>query len=56
MISYMRSLEQALEGEKVNDAEAKIPFWEFLDIEFDHTEKQFRFVAHYRQDTKSSSS
>lgn len=26
-----------------------IPFWEFLDIEFDNTQRLFRFVAYYRQ-------
>jgi hypothetical protein len=36
-MSYMRSLEGAL-GD-ASDVEASIPFWEFLDIEFDPTER-----------------
>lgn len=47
LMSYMRSLEGALQ---VNtDVELKIPFWEFLDIEFDQVNRRFRFVAYYRQ-------
>src|ERR1700687_1572374 len=47
LMSYMRSLEGALQ-EKV-DIEQSIPFWEFLDIEFDKQRRVFRFVAYYRQ-------
>jgi hypothetical protein len=47
LMSYMRSLESALA--KVTDIEQSIPFWEFLDIEFDKTQRLFRFVAYYRQ-------
>lgn len=47
LMSYMRSLESALQG-KV-DVEQSIPFWEFLDIEFDKEQRVFRFVAYYRQ-------
>jgi hypothetical protein len=44
-MSYMRSLEGALGHSP--DIEGDIPFWEFLDIEFDPTERVFRFVAYY---------
>jgi hypothetical protein len=47
LMSYMRSLESALA--KITDVEQSIPFWEFLDIEFDKTQRLFRFVAYYRQ-------
>jgi len=48
LMSYMRSLEAALQGKKV-DIEQSIPFWEFLDIEFDKQRRVFKFVAYYRQ-------
>jgi hypothetical protein len=47
LMSYMRSLEGALQEN--TDVEQKIPFWEFLDIEFDQARRRFRFVAYYRQ-------
>ena len=46
----MRSLEQSLSEAKDLDIEHKIPFWEFLDIEFDKSNRLFRFVAYYKQD------
>jgi hypothetical protein len=46
-MSYMRSLEGALAEN--TDVEQQIPFWEFLDIEFDRVRRIFRFVAYYRQ-------
>ena len=46
-MSYMRSLEGALRQNA--DVERGIPFWEFLDIEFDQARRRFRFVAYYRQ-------
>jgi len=49
LMSYMRSLEQRLTSEKRNDVEIEIPFWEFLDIEFDSHNKTFVFVAYYKQ-------
>jgi hypothetical protein len=45
LMSYMRSLEGNLSGE--SDVEARIPFWEFVDIEFDTENRVFRFVAFY---------
>lgn len=49
LMSYMRSLEGALQA-KNSDVEQKIPFWEFLDIEFDPAHRRFRFVAYYKQE------
>jgi hypothetical protein len=48
-MSYMRSLEDELSARAKPDAEERIPFWEFLDIEFDQTTKTFRFEAYYKQ-------
>ena len=45
----MRSLEAKLSHEKLSVVEEEIPFWEFLDIEFDQVRIQFRFVAYYIQ-------
>jgi len=50
LMSYMRSLEQSLSSESDVDVEDKLPFWEFLDIEFDKANRLFRFVAYYRQE------
>lgn len=54
IMSYMRSLEQRLRKEKVElyknrDIEQEVPFWEFLDIEFDHKKKIFICKAHFTQ-------
>ncbi|SRR6266436_1924647 len=48
LMSYMRSMEGALQENA--DVEQKIPFWEFLDIEFDKSRRLFRFVAYYKQE------
>ena len=45
LMSYMRSLEADLGH--AQDIESDIPFAEFLDIEFDHKRRIFRFVANY---------
>jgi hypothetical protein len=45
LMSYMRSLEGTLGGSV--DIETAIPFWEYLDIEFDPGQRLFRFVAYY---------
>jgi hypothetical protein len=50
LMSYMRSLEQSLTMDKKNDIESEIPFWEFLDIEFNQQKKEFIFVAYYTQE------
>lgn len=52
LMSYMRSLEQRLRkanGTNTNDIEQEIPFWEFLDIEFNRKTKTFICKAHYYQ-------
>jgi hypothetical protein len=53
LMSYMRSIEQDLrknkEEYKDQDIENEIPFWEFLDIEFDCKTKMFYFKAYYVQ-------
>jgi len=50
-MSYMRSLEQRLSpsNDEIN-AEETIPFWEFLDIEYDRKKREFMFEAYYRQE------
>jgi hypothetical protein len=53
LMSYMRSIEQDLRKNKEEylnkEIENEIPFWEFLDIEFDSNEKTFYFKAYYIQ-------
>lgn len=53
IMSYMRSLEQKLrKGNPKYDnknIEDEVPFWEFIDIEFDSIKKVFKFKAHYFQ-------
>jgi hypothetical protein len=48
LMSYMRDLESRLSDASAN-IEKDIPFWEFLDIEFDDTNKSFHLTAHYTQ-------
>jgi len=45
----MRSLEQRLTQNEDIDIEEEIPFWEFLDIEYDEANREFHFHAYYRQ-------
>lgn len=53
VMSYMRSIEQDLRKNKSEyfqqEIENEIPFWEFLDIEFNSEEKIFYFKAYYVQ-------
>lgn len=53
VMSYMRSIEQDLRKSNLKyegvDVEEEIPFWEFLDIEFDLKNREFKFKAHYTQ-------
>ncbi|MCC3154611.1 hypothetical protein Q3A66_16470 [Hymenobacter sp. BT770] len=53
VMSYMRSIEQDLRKSKAKyedvDIEEEIPFWEFLDIEFNVEQLEFRFKAYYTQ-------
>jgi hypothetical protein len=53
LMSYMRSIEQDLRKNKLEyseqEIENEIPFWEFIDIEFDSQKKIFYFKAYYIQ-------
>ena len=53
LMSYMRSIEQDLRKCKAEysnqEIEKEIPFWEFIDIEFDSANKIFYFKAYYIQ-------
>lgn len=53
IMTYMRSLEQKLrKGNPAyvgKDVEQEVPFWEFIDIEFDSQNKVFKCKAHYNQ-------
>jgi hypothetical protein len=52
LMSFVRDIENRLrksKGIKKTNIEQEIPFWEFLDIEYDKDERLFRFVAHYTQ-------
>jgi hypothetical protein len=48
MMSYLRGLEARLRKLKEDVLCEEVPFWEFLDIEFDRN-NQFIFNAHYVQ-------
>jgi len=48
LMSSMRDLESLLR-DNVENIEEEIPFWEFLDIEFDVPNKTFVLHAHYTQ-------
>ena len=50
LMSYMRSLETSLSPLKTADIEKSIPFWEFLDIEYDRSSRLFRLCAYYKQE------
>jgi hypothetical protein len=53
LMSYMRSIEHDLRKSKPEyleqEIENEIPFWEFIDIEFDFSNKIFYFKAYYIQ-------
>jgi hypothetical protein len=52
LMSFVRDIEDRLrksKGTKKTNIEQEIPFWEFLDIEYNRDEKLFRFVAYYTQ-------
>ena len=49
VMSHMRDIESGLRGD-VGDVEKEIPFWEFVDIEFDPDNKRFIFTAHYKHE------
>ncbi len=48
-MSFMRDLESRLQKSKLSEIEEDIPFWEFLDIEYDSTTRTFYFTAYYTQ-------
>lgn len=49
LMSYLRSLEEELSNDETPDVETRIPFWEFLDIEYNKVAKAFLFEAYYKQ-------
>ncbi len=49
LMSFMRDIEYRLRKDKSVNIENEIPFWEFLDIEYDNENKVFHFTAHYTQ-------
>jgi len=49
VMSHMRDIESGLRGD-VGDLEKEIPFWEFIDIEFDRDSRRFIYTSHYRQE------
>src|SRR6185369_16080381 len=52
LMSYMRALETSLSQLATADIEKSIPFWEFLDIEYDESRKLFKFCAYYTQEPR----
>jgi len=46
-MSYLRALERELTEDTKRDVEKEIPFWEFLDIEYDASAREFHLNAHY---------
>lgn len=52
LMSFVRDIEDRLrksKGIRQTNIEQEIPFWEFLDIEYNRDNKLFRFVAYYTQ-------
>jgi hypothetical protein len=52
LMSFVRDIEVRLrksKGIKKTNIEQEIPFWEFLDIEYNRDGRLFRFVAYYTQ-------
>lgn len=52
LMSFVRDIEDRLrksKGIKKTNIEQEIPFWEFLDIEYNRDNRLFRFVAYYTQ-------
>jgi hypothetical protein len=54
VMSYMRSIEERLRSSKKEiygnlKIEEEIPFWEFIDMEFDSVKKEMFLTAHYIQ-------
>ena len=49
LMSFMRDIEYRLRRDKSTNIEDEIAFWEFLDIEYDFRNRNFRFSAYYTQ-------
>ncbi len=49
IMTYMRDIEFRLRRDKRIKIEEEIPFWEFIDIEYDYKNNVFRFEAYYTQ-------
>ncbi|XUX00956.1 MAG: GIY-YIG nuclease family protein [Dehalogenimonas sp.] len=49
LMSFMRDIEKRLRPDSKTNIEEEIPFWEFLDIEYDKINRTFLFSAHYTQ-------
>ena len=49
-MTHLRMLEKVSRGWNSPKAESEIPFWEFLDIEFDEEEFTFILTPHYNLD------
>lgn len=52
LMSFIRDIEDRLrkaKGDRQTNIEDEIPFWEFLDIEYDKDTRIFRFEAYYTQ-------
>ena len=45
----MRKQKNTKSSKAMQEIENETPFWEFLDIEFVESEKEFLFVTHYKQ-------
>ena len=54
-MTYIRGLEEELQKKNPDsqegswDSEKEIPFWEFLDIEYDFENKEMHFTSHWNQ-------
>lgn len=49
-MTYLRTIEKEFRGWNSPTAESEIPFWEFLDIEYNAKDCSFIFVPHYTQE------
>jgi len=48
-MTFMRDIKYRLRKDKSINIEDEIPFWEFLDIEYDSQNQVFYFSAYYTQ-------
>ena len=54
-MTYIRGIEEELQKKRIAksdtnwDSEAEIPFWEFLDIEYDFENKEMHLTSHWNQ-------